>query len=211
MSTLAVGLAFRINVVHPETEKHDNNAKIILLAIADIYNDDTRKCYFKLSKLIEKTGLSERSIRYKLRLLESLDLIKVIPQRHKQGGWKINNAYRLLFVEKAEKALETQTGKNCRFRDRQKMPDQRPAKNAGEETIQNETKKKGEPLDSEKLLAMLKAKLPHMREALSAATLTRAGVLTLPAMRQADAIGSAISDAGLGGCGIKRITWRRAI
>jgi hypothetical protein len=65
--------------------------KILLLAIAD-YADDEGACWPSLATLVEKTGLSERSIRTHLRTLEHFDLLTTV-ERRRSNGSQTSNRY----------------------------------------------------------------------------------------------------------------------
>ena len=71
----------------------DPAAKIVLLKLADVANDEG-ECWPSQRYLAEECEMSDRNVRFKIQKLEQLGLIQVKRTKREDGGWNVN-VYRL--------------------------------------------------------------------------------------------------------------------
>ena len=94
MSLTALRTAFS----HVEAIEMSIPSKLVLLALANIHNQETGRCDPSVARIEKATGLSERAIRKSLRELESLKVISIVERKQRTGRGKRNltNRYRIL-------------------------------------------------------------------------------------------------------------------
>jgi DNA-binding transcriptional ArsR family regulator len=81
--------------------------KIVLYWIADHHNGETGKCFPSINRLASLCEMSRRSVEGHLDTLETLGLIKRIPQ-YREGGGKTTNAYILELTGTSEDNSDAQ-------------------------------------------------------------------------------------------------------
>lgn len=93
MSMTAIRAAF----AHIEAVEMGIPAKLVLLVLADHHNQETGRCDPSNSRMVKKTGLSERAVRKAVRELEELKIITTVERKQRTGRGKKNltNRYRI--------------------------------------------------------------------------------------------------------------------
>jgi DNA-binding transcriptional ArsR family regulator len=100
MSHYMTALAMKQTGLKPAT-------KIVLYWIADHHNGETGKCFPSINRLASLCEMSRRSVEGHLETLETLGLIKRIPQ-YREGGGKTTNAYLLELTGTSENNSDAQ-------------------------------------------------------------------------------------------------------
>jgi DNA-binding transcriptional ArsR family regulator len=100
MSHYMTALAMKQTGLKPAT-------KIVLYWIADHHNGETGKCFPSINRLATLCEMSRRSVEGHLDTLETLGLIKRIPQYRESGG-KTTNAYILELTGTSENNSDAQ-------------------------------------------------------------------------------------------------------
>lgn len=64
--------------------------KMVLLTLANRYNDDTQECYPSIETLADESGMSKRAVIYQTEKLEQIELISVRRESDGRGLKKVN-------------------------------------------------------------------------------------------------------------------------
>lgn len=80
----------------------DGTVRLVLLAIADSANDDGLDAWPSMSRLCQKTRLSERTVRRSIRELEQLGELRCLGGRRGAGGRRVSNRYEVTMASSGQ-------------------------------------------------------------------------------------------------------------